>query len=88
MLDEFAAVDQGHRVLSATRDATACRVFNSTHEGTSTAYYDLTRGSIKKLRLHWSQHPLKAAGLYTRRKNIYAPIDMQYCAGMPTTCPR
>lgn len=63
--DEFAAVEQGHSVLRATRDATRCRLFNSTPEGTGNAYYDLTLTNIKKLSLHWSKHPEKNRGLYT-----------------------
>lgn len=69
LLDEFAAVDQGHRVLSATRDATKCRLFNSTPSGTNNAFFDIKQTGIKKLRLHWSTHPLKAAGLYTTADN-------------------
>jgi len=65
LLDEFAAVEQGHRVLSSTRDATNCRLFNSTPGGTNTAFYDIRQTDIRKLRLHWSSHPRKAAGLYT-----------------------
>ena len=64
MLDEFAAVEQGHRVLSSTRDATNCRLFNSTPAGTSNAFYDIRQTGIRRLRLHWSAHPLKSRGLY------------------------
>lgn len=64
LLDEFAAVEQGHGVLSATRDATNCRLFNSTPKGTGNAYYDIAQTGIRKLRLHWSAHPLKSKGLY------------------------
>lgn len=79
LLDEFAAVDQGHKVLSATRDATNCRLFNSTHEGTGTAYYDVSRTGIRKIRMHWAAHPLKAKGLYTRRAHLgYMAIDEEY----------
>jgi len=69
LLDEFAAVDQGHRVLNATRDATNCRVFNSTPNGTGNAYYDVRQTGIKRLRFHWSEHPLKNRGLYTTTKD-------------------
>ena len=65
LLDEFADVDMGHRVLSATRDATKCRLFNSTPQGVANAFFDLTQTNIRKLRLHWSLHPIKAEGLYT-----------------------
>ena len=65
LLDEFAAVEQGHGVLKATRDATKCRIFNSTPDGTNNAFYDMRETNIRKLRLHWTEHPVKAAGLYT-----------------------
>tara|TARA_R110002051_G_scaffold195603_2_gene263604 strand:- start:86 stop:1795 length:1710 start_codon:yes stop_codon:yes gene_type:complete len=66
-LDEFAAfdVDAGYRALASTRDATKCRIFNSTPSGSSNAFFDLAhKDEIKKVRLHWSQHPEKAIGLY------------------------
>lgn len=65
LLDEFAAVEQGHRVLSSTRDATNCRIFNSTPAGTNNAFYDMRQSSVEKLRLHWTAHPVKSRGLYT-----------------------
>ena len=64
MLDEFAAVDQGEQILSATRDATNCRWFNSTPLGTGNAFYDQRQKGTKRLRLHWTVHPLKNPGLY------------------------
>ncbi|KKK73718.1 hypothetical protein LCGC14_2891030, partial [marine sediment metagenome] len=69
LLDEFADVDMGHRILSATRDATKCRLFNSTPQGVANAFFDLTQTNIKKLRLHWSLHPIKSEGLYTTNEN-------------------
>ena len=65
LLDEFAAVEQGHRVLSSTRDATNCRLFNSTPAGTNNAFYDIRQTGVQRLRLHWSAHPVKSSGLYT-----------------------
>jgi hypothetical protein len=65
LLDEFAAVEQGSRVLSSTRDATNCRLFNSTPNGVNNAFFDIRQSSIVKIRLHWSVHPSKNAGLYT-----------------------
>ena len=64
-LDEFAAVEFGHKVLPATRDATRSRIFNSTPLGGKGAFYDLSLTAIKKLRFHWSEHPEKRKGLYT-----------------------
>jgi len=65
LLDEFADVAEGYRVLRSTRDATKCRIFNSTPQGTGNAYYAVRQTNIKKQRYHWSQHPYKSLGLYT-----------------------
>jgi len=66
-LDEFAAfdVDAGYRALASTRDATKCRVFNSTPSGTNNAFFDLaTSETMQRVTLHWTQHPIKSAGSY------------------------
>ena len=65
LFDEFAAVADGHSMLKASRDATNCRFFNSTPQGTGNAFYDTMQTGIRKFRLHWSRHPIKAKGLYT-----------------------
>jgi len=78
VLDEFAAVEQGESVLSATRDATDCRIFNSTPEGTNNAFYKMKLTRIDKIRLHWTAHPLKAAGLYTREGGEFVVLDKEY----------
>jgi hypothetical protein len=68
MIDEFAAYENGGwPVLDATADTTECRIFNSTPNGTQNAFFTMREragdlGSL--LRLHWSRHPHKAAGLY------------------------
>ena len=75
-LDEFAAFDNdaSYRALSSTRDATRCRIFNSTPAGTSGAFYDLTNNEeIKHWRLHWTVHPEKAKGLYYEGKKPRSP---------------
>ena len=65
LLDEFASVDQGARVLAATGDATDCRVMNSTPKGVGNTFYDEVQNPKKrKLRFHWSVHPEKGADLY------------------------
>ena len=69
LLDEFSAVEQGFSVLTSTRDATNCRLFNATPRGTSNAHYAIRQKIAKKLRLHWSAHPVKAIGLYTTDEN-------------------
>lgn len=67
-IDEHAAfeLNDGFRVLNATRDTTKCRGFNSTHQGCGTAFYEVcTKTTAKIIRLHWSEHPEKNRGLYT-----------------------
>lgn len=69
-LDEFASVADGHAILSATRDTTNSRIFNSTPKGTANAFYEMRQSLINNgledwiLRFHWTAHPVKAIGLY------------------------
>jgi hypothetical protein len=66
LVDEFAAFEEkSYPVVAALMDSTNCRIWNSTPRGTDNAFYDLAHNpSITKIRLHWSQHPEKAKGLY------------------------
>lgn len=82
LLDEFAAVDDGYSIWTATRDATDCRIVNSTHKGTGTGYYAVSITDIDKLRLHWSEHPLKAIGLYTRVGGELRFLDEAFWSGI------
>jgi hypothetical protein len=75
LLDEFASVPEGHAVLSATRDTTRCRLFNSTPKGIGNAFYDIRQTNIKKLRFHWSQHPEKKRGLYRSENGTLIILD-------------
>ncbi|MDD5011460.1 MAG: hypothetical protein PHQ00_04985, partial [Phycisphaerae bacterium] len=78
LLDEFAAVPDGDGILSATRDVTKCRLFNSTHKGLGTAFYRLSIGKIRKLVLHWALHPVKAKGLYFSRDGKVVMVDENF----------
>lgn len=67
-IDEHAAfeVNDGFRVLRATRDTTRCRGFNSTPQGANNAFYEVCHNTAARvIRLHWSRHPDKSLGLYT-----------------------
>ncbi len=64
LFDEFAKVEQGHKVLSSTRDVTKSRLFNSTPAGINNAYYTLRQTDIRRLRFFWTEHPEKSKGLY------------------------
>ena len=75
-LDEFAAfeVDSSYRALASTRDATRCRIFNSTPAGSSNAFYDISHADgFDQLSLHWALHPEKSAGLYEEGGKMRSP---------------
>lgn len=64
-LDEFSQVTEDRETLHRTADTTDCRIFNGTHVGLGTAFYKLTiKPDIKKVVMHWSEHPDKGAGAY------------------------
>jgi hypothetical protein len=65
-IDEFSLIREDYEVLHHTANTTGCRIFNGTHRGTGTAFHDLTqRVDLRKVLMHWSQHPDKARGAYT-----------------------
>jgi hypothetical protein len=78
-IDEFSQITEDYEVLHRTSDTTGCRIFNGTHLGLGTAFYELTkRVDMKKLRMHWSQHPDKRHGLYqysaeTKKVEVFDP---------------
>lgn len=82
-LDEFAKVPNGQGTWTSTRDVTDCRLVNSTHKGTGTTYYEVSKTEIRKIRAHWSQHPKKARGLYTVMAGVYVPLDLDYWRDRP-----
>ncbi len=64
-IDEFSQIPEDREVLQRTSDTSGCRIFNGTHLGLDTAFYEITqRADWKKLQMHWTQHPDKARGLY------------------------
>lgn len=83
LFDEFASVEDGYGMLSASRDATDCRIFNSTPKGAANAFYDIMQTGIRKVRLHWSQHPRKAEGLYEREGKLRSPWYDKQCERTP-----
>lgn len=80
-IDEFSRIEEGYQLLAGTADTTRCRIFNFTPYGTSNAAYKLARRTdVRKLRLHWSEHPEKARGLYQydevkKRVNLIDPLS-------------
>ena len=72
MADEFARfkIDDGFKAIGALGAVSNCKFWNSTHQGTGTAFYRIaTKTPIRKLRMHWSEHPDKNRGLYTSSAN-------------------
>lgn len=70
--DEFAAfkIDDGYKALKASRDVTDCRIFNSTPNGANNAFYEVMHNTaLKKIRMHWADHPEKNRGLYRSTKD-------------------
>ena len=66
LFDEFAKWEGSDvSAWTAAGDATPSRIAVSTPFGAAGQYYNLvTDGKTRKIRLHWSKHPLKAEGAY------------------------
>ncbi len=63
LLDEFAKVEKGSLIRSATKDVSAFRIVNSTPAGPGTEYARWKKsGQIKVFTLPWYEHPEKGAG--------------------------
>ena len=80
-IDEFSQIEDDYEVLHRTSDATGCRIFNGTHLGLDTAFYELSqRVDFRKLVLHWSQHPKRRGGAYRydTNKNRVEVEDTSY----------
>jgi hypothetical protein len=80
-IDEFSQIQEDYEVLHRTSDTTSCRIFNGTHVGIDTAFHELSqRVDIRKLQMHWTQHPDKKKGLYRYDKatNRIVRLDPHY----------
>lgn len=69
-MDEFAAVERGEKLLSATQQSSKTRWFVSTHQGVNTTFYAqrqkmAAENPERVLRIHWTEHPEYRKGLYT-----------------------
>lgn len=71
LLDEFAKVENGAAMRSATRDAALVRLVNSTVAGPGTEYSKWKNsGQIKVVPLMWWDHPEKGRDRYLRQHDI------------------
>src|ERR1051326_4444421 len=78
-IDEFSRITEDREVLGSTADTTGARVFNFTHMGLDTAACELSqRPDVRKLVLHWSQHPDKRPGLYQVTAGVVEKLDPAY----------
>jgi len=69
LLDEFAKVDKGEAMDSATRDAALVRIINSTPAGPGTQYAKIKKsGRMKVFILPYWDHPQKGKGRYVKEK--------------------
>jgi len=79
LIDEFSQITEDFEVLHRTSDTTGCRIFNGTHKGQDTAFFHLSqRPDMKKLRMHWTQHPDKNPGVYRALDGKAKIIDRTY----------
>ena len=77
-IDEHAAfeVSDGFNILSATRDTTKTRIFNSTPQGANNAFYEVVHNTACLIiRLHWSKHPKYNRGMYTSENGTLRKLD-------------
>lgn len=77
-IDEMAAIAEADELAAGTQAVTQCRIFNSTHKGAGTIFYQLSRGKTPKIVLHWSLHPVKQIGLYHSKDGKLILLDRNF----------
>lgn len=64
-IDEVSKIREAREVRHHTASTAYCRFFNSTHDGTGTEFYKLSRdASFVQWQWHWTVHPEKKVGQY------------------------
>lgn len=83
IMDEFALWNFDKKAFRKTKDITNCRIFLGTPEGKFNVYGQImTNGeeykhlNIKKIRLHWTLHPLKDEAWYEEEKKKRTKLDV------------
>ena len=74
--DELAVWKCDQAAWSGTADSTNCRTALSTPNGSSNTYAILAKSNIKKVTLHWTQHPKKNIGAYYLNFREKIPVDL------------
>lgn len=82
LVDEFGRFrpPSDTEVVGGTRDVTNCRIFLSTPQGPSGAYYEIMKnpGSMRRIELWWWQNPSKNQGLYRVVADKLELLDKPY----------
>ena len=82
MLDEMAKMPNAAKIVTSTRDVTDCRIFNSTPNGRFAIgqpfFQQVRNAHLKKVFMHWSEHPEKAKGLYLSVRGERQPVPPGY----------
>lgn len=67
-VDEFPEIDKGSEIRQKTALTANCRLFTGTHLGVGTEFHRMCdpkqNPEIVRWRMHWSEHPEHAAGMY------------------------
>lgn len=78
LLDEFAKVEHGQAMRSATADVTPCRIVNSTPAGAGTEYSRwMNSGQIKVFTMPYYEHPEKGVGRYIHRDEVTGKYEVR-----------
>lgn len=81
LLDEFAKftpADQT-KVIASSSATTDCHIYNSTPDGENTEFHGLSQNAdIRRVRLHWSIHPVFSKGLYTSENGLLRILDTEF----------
>ena len=87
-IDEFPLIKEDVEVRERTAGTSDVRFFNGTHQGVDTEFYRLTQTpEIVQMRLHWTQHPDKNAGLYRYEKSLNRVQALRYDEDTDTIAP-
>lgn len=71
LMDEFAKMQNGEKIKSATADVSPCRLPNSTPWGAGTTYSKWRQsGQIKVFVMPWWEHPEKGLGRFVQQDDV------------------
>lgn len=83
-MDEAASFEtqQGYDAWASTQATTNTRIAISTPKGLTGVFHDVMKGDkaqgVRRMSLHWTDHPLKRRGLYTSERGRIRIIDRDY----------